>query len=1026
MIEIGKVSPKDIIKISTLRQRLLNMCSDFGLPKITATRAATIISELLALNEENIVNSELKVNLNIFENKPVLELIIDPLPPKADVFLAERFFSTYTIKEHPDKSQIFSGMLPFPPNTDQPSETVIDKWKELFSEPSREALFRDIRDQNKELEIRKAGMAALIEALPDITIIYDSDGTYLDIFTGQTDEVQNIRLNEYKSLMKLIGLNIKDVLPLDIAKNIQKAISLSLSSLRTVSIDYSLETTAGLRWYDARFSPMKIVESEKPHVVSVARDITDIKKLTRELAESKEEAEAATKAKGDFLANMSHEIRTPMNAIIGLSNLISKTEMSEKQQDYIEKISRSARNLLGIINDILDFSKIEAGKMDIEETQFLLNDVLVNLSNVIGEKVRAKGLEFIFRQDLNVPNNLIGDPLRLGQILLNLTNNAIKFTEKGEIVVTTKLQEIRDGKAKVSFMVSDSGIGLTEEQQGKLFKSFSQADSSTTRKYGGTGLGLAISKKLSELMGGEIGVESVYEQGSTFFFSANMGIAETRIVPLPPDDLKNINVLVVDDNETAGEVLLSYLEDFSFHGRYVTSGELALRELIQAKATEQKVYDLVLMDYQMPGLNGFETSRKIRNELDNVEQPKIIMVTAYGREEILHQSEEIGLDGFLIKPVSPSMLFDSIMQVFGKVEMTVRTGEVHKEEKPMGFEKIRGARILLAEDNEINQQVALETLVHEGFKVEIVNNGKEALDSFREGYDCILMDLQMPEMDGFEATRRIRMEIQDLPIIAMTADAMVGVRERVLEAGMNDYVTKPFDPMELWNALVKWIIPADRELPEDFQLGICSDEVENEDDIPCIPGIDLQEGLSRVRGNHKLYRNLLLKFSLEYHDADLKILNYLQSNDRITSERFVHTVKGTAGNLGAKELQESAAVLEAVLKESTILVNHSALEDFLAKLMAIVKSIEESGLKESESESSSDKKISPKKLLSYLEPMKEHLKKRQPKKCISILEELEDYSIPDDMRMPLDELSQSIKKYQLKTALNLLEDLLSF
>ena len=1031
MIEIGTVSPKDMIRISTLRQRLLKMCSDFGLPEINATRTATISSDMVILDEENIVTSELKVNLITYEYRAALELIIDPLSPEADASLAEHFFCSFTIEEYPDNRRSLSGIVPFlskkdhSTETDHPTETVINKWKELFSEPSREALFRDIRDQNKELEIRKAGMAALIEALPDITIIYDSEGTYRDIFIGQSDEEQNIRLNEYTDLMKLVGLNIKDALPQDVAGTIQKAISLSLSTLRTVSTEYSLETTAGLRWYDARYSPMKIIEGEKPQVVSVARDITDIKNLTRELAESKEEAEAATKAKGDFLANMSHEIRTPMNAIIGLSNLILKTGMTDKQRDYIEKISRSSHNLLGIINDILDFSKIEAGKMDIEETPFQLNDVLENLSNVIGEKVSAKGLEFIFRQDLDVPNNLIGDPLRLGQILLNLTNNAIKFTEKGEIVVATKLQEIRDGKAKISFMVTDSGIGLTEKQQSKLFQSFSQADSSTTRKYGGTGLGLAISKKLSELMGGGIGVESVYNQGSTFYFSVIMGITEIRTIPLPPEDLKNMNVLIVDDNETAGEVLLSYLEDFSLHARFVTSGELALRELIQSSASEQKVYDLVLMDYQMPGLNGFETSKKIRNELENVEQPKIIMITGHGREEIIQQVEEICLDGFLIKPVSPSMLFDCIMQVFGKVEMTVRSGDVLKEEKPEGFEKIRGARILLAEDNEINQQVALETLEQEGFKVDIVNNGKEALTSYKEGYDCILMDLQMPEMDGFEATRHIRMEIEDLPIIAMTADAMVGVRERVMEAGMNDYITKPFDPTELWNVLVKWIKPADRELSEEYQQGICCDEVENENDIPCIPGIDIQDGLNRVRGNCKLYRSLLLKFSLEFQDAALNIRKSLQAEDRITSERIVHTVKGIAGNLGAKELQESAAVLDLLLKESTIPTDHPALADFSARLMTIVKNIEESGLKESERKALSYRIISPEKLLSHLEPMKEHLKKRRPQKCLTILEELEAYSIPENMRQHMNELNQSIKKYQLKVALNKLEDLSS-
>ena len=520
-----------------------------------------------------------------------------------------------------------------------------------------------------------------------------------------------------------------------------------------------------------------------------------LQESNKELEIARDEAEQATRAKGAFLANMSHEIRTPMNAIIGLNTLLNKTDLSEKQRDYVTKISRSATSLLGIINDILDFSKIEAGKMDIEKTQFQINDILENLSNLIGEKVAAKGLELVFQHDMRIPYTLIGDPLRLGQILLNLTNNAVKFTSNGEIVVTSRMLEKSGEDVLIQFNVSDTGIGLTPEQRSQLFQSFCQADTSTTRKYGGTGLGLAISKKLSEMMGGRIWVESESGKGSTFSFIVCLGIGSERICRVPPRELHGLNVLVVDDNETARDVMCSYLEDFSFHSVTVNSGEAALREIISAKAAENKEYDLVLLDYMMPGQNGIETARRISRELENIAKPRIIMVTGIGREEIMSQARDLSLDGFLIKPVSPSVLFDTIVDVFGKSVNTVNSMVEDKSSKPEGFSRILGARILLTEDNEINQQVAGEILEQEGFQVDIAGNGEEALLALEKvNYDCVLMDLQMPVLDGYQATELIRKKtgFAEIPVIAMTADAMVGVKEKVLKGGMNDYISKTF------------------------------------------------------------------------------------------------------------------------------------------------------------------------------------------------------------------------------------------
>jgi signal transduction histidine kinase/DNA-binding response OmpR family regulator len=666
--------------------------------------------------------------------------------------------------------------------------------------------------------------------------------------------------------------------------------------------------------------------------------------MMEDLDESRNEAEDATKAKSDFLANMSHEIRTPMNAIIGMAHLALKTDLTAKQYDYLKKVDISAKSLLGIINDILDFSKIEAGKLDMESVDFQLEDTLDNISTLVGIKTQEKGLELLFKTDPSVPTALVGDSLRLGQVLINLSNNSVKFTDTGEIVISTELIKKDESQVTLKFSVRDTGIGMTAEQAAKLFQPFMQADSSTTRKYGGTGLGLTISKRLAEMMGGEIWVESEPGQGSTFSFTANFGLGKEKAKKRfrPSQDLRGMKVLVVDDNATSRDIFQEMLESFSFGVSVAASGAGGITELENAQ--EDKPFELVVMDWKMPGMDGIEASRRIKNHTGLKKIPAIVMVTAYGREEVMQQAEEVGLEGFLLKPVNPSMLFDTIMQAFG--EAVPETSKVAQriEQEAKALANIQGARVLLVEDNEINQQVAKEILEGAGLNVSLVNNGQEAVNAVKGNeYDAVLMDVQMPVMDGYEATRRIRKweggrrnkigensdasdqkpvasDQRPIPIIAMTAHAMAGDEDKSLQAGMNGHVTKPIDPDQLFATLQKWIKSSEKRIDTlqsdaSVKAQAIAEAAPETGELPgSLPGFDLKEGLIRLQGNKKLYHKLLLDFGTKYTDAAVEIRQALDAGDFEQAHSLVHNLKGLAGNLAATELLAAAVEMEKIVK----------------------------------------------------------------------------------------------------------------
>lgn len=619
------------------------------------------------------------------------------------------------------------------------------------------------------------------------------------------------------------------------------------------------------------------------------------------------EAQQASQFKSNFLANMSHEIRTPMNGIIGLCYLARKHNQDKKLDDYLSKMERSSNLMMGIINDILDFSKIEAGMLKIEHIKFDMEEVLENVAGLISVKAGDKGLELVFNISESVPRYLTGDPLRLGQILINICNNAVKFTEKGEIILTVDVAEKTDTDVTLKVMVKDTGIGMTLEQIKKIFVAFDQADTSVTRKFGGTGLGLSICKNLCELMNGSIWVESEPGHGSRFSFTVKLGlpVKETVSNVIISENFAGKTAMIVDDNPVAREVFQSYLEVIGFHVVTANNGMEALDILESSGGNVQP--ELVLMDWNMPAMDGLSAAKAIKQSSRIAVKPRIILATAYGREDISSDSKRAFIDGFLVKPITLSSMLDMLIQLYSLED---ENRGAKKPQQQQNFMSLWGARILLAEDSEINQQIAVELLADQHVAVDVANNGKEALQmAQRNEYDGILMDVQMPIMDGYEATKSIRQlggKYAEIPIIALTANTMVGDRERVLSAGMNDHISKPIVIDEMFRTLAKYVVPVNPDRGQE----ITRDDVQPSPDIPPqVNGINTADGVARLKGNQELYLKLLAKFAEVESGFPDEFRNAL-GTDRTAAGKIAHRLKGVAANISADSLSAAAKELE--------------------------------------------------------------------------------------------------------------------
>jgi len=805
MVKLGQLTLSGAAGVVAMRRKLLAVAQRLGFGPSRSARLAAAASDHA---KAAIERGSLELCVSLKRDISVAELHVDfaAANPTPDRFLKVGFDRVEPLVDGEGRG--WRGTCVIQDGT-ATSDANIAQCQVVIAEQGVEELIEALHANNQALQATKeaeenarARLSLLLGAAPVVVYSFRASGDFAPTFVS--DSIQTLLGYAPDEYLENADFWRSCVHPEDLAR--VEAEQARLFETGRHLAEYRFRKKDGSYcWVSDEQHMTRDSQGRPAEVVGSWSDIDIRKAAEQAIKAAQAELEKANEAKSAFLANMSHEIRTPMNAVLGLSHLALKTDPTPRQRDYLLKIRSSGQHLLGIINEILDFSKIEAGKLTVETIEFDLDKVLENVSNLISEKASDKGLELVFDIEPSVVSaRLRGDPLRLGQILINFCNNAVKFTEAGEVVVRAEVLEVLEDGQVVRFSVSDTGIGMTDAQMERLFQAFEQADTSTTRKYGGTGLGLAISKRLAELMGGTVGVASEIGKGSTFWFTARLGKgAATQRPNLLRSDLHGRRVLIIDDNSPARSVLSNMLTNMAFVADEAPSGEEGV-EMVRQAAKRGEPYEIVFVDWQMPGLDGIETSRRILALPGLSSQPHLVMVTAYGREDVLKQAEESGLENVLVKPVTSSTLFDTIIAVLRAHQDT----NGHVEVAP-SFEiaRTRGTRVLLVEDNEINQEVAIGLLEDAAIEVDLAENGEIAVRMSQENeYDAVLMDMQMPVMDGIEATRAIRSDprLQRLPIIAMTANAMAADREKCLQAGMNDHIGKPIDPDELFSVLLRW------------------------------------------------------------------------------------------------------------------------------------------------------------------------------------------------------------------------------
>ncbi len=758
----------------------------------------------------------------------------------------------------------------------------------------------------KEIENSNRLMEALLSNAPIGIIYLDEDG----VVSFQNQQV--LKISGVPESFKGKHFSKLNLSP-EIKEAIQEAIDHSKESRFEFLSNFDKKT-----YLRTHIKPFRVGDNKRNKILVIVEDITETKR-NNELQIAREAAEKANEAKSLFLANMSHEIRTPMNAIIGITYLLENTELDAKQRNYLRKLKSSANILLQLINDILDLSKIESGQMKLEKTKFQLDTILSDLMDMFAIKAEAKSLHFLFDIDPKTPSELEGDPLRLKQVLINLINNAIKFTDRGEIIVKIKPVKFKKSRVQLAFSVSDTGIGMTQKDMAKLFKNFSQVDEGTARKYGGTGLGLAISKQLVELMNGKISVDSKPGKGSVFRFTAWFKAARQTIEErfLPEGEMRGMQVLVCDDHAVERKILNEMLTNLKFKTLTATNG----REAIEILENTESPVPLLILDWNMPGLDGYETAEAIRKSSKIKTQPRIIMSTAYTSSTI-HENNpgKKYIDLLLFKPLTYSTLFDAIMDVFGKEVPKIHEAGVKDYWNKASREAYRGARLLLVEDNEMNQEIEKELLESMGLEVEIAGNGLQAVETLKnnnpDNYSLVFMDLQMPVMDGYTATREIRKlpHTENLPIVAMTADVMPEIRKNCLDAGMWHVIHKPIDLQEIADIILKYARkPAKPKQGEQEPVTKTNEEVQ----VPLekIEGLNVAEGLKRVNNNHTLYLRILQKMVLNTARFKETMIQLFEEQKFDLIRKELHSLKGVTGNLGATALYEKIKQTETLFKE---------------------------------------------------------------------------------------------------------------